>query len=115
MRVDEEDTYMEDDMRVYYEGEPFEGEVVTRDEEGRMISLVSYLWGVESGPQTHWHPDGTKKEEGTCSMGLAIGEWRRWHPNGQLAERSVFSPEGRHLFRQRWDKGGNPTVDKCHP
>ncbi|WP_146022048.1 toxin-antitoxin system YwqK family antitoxin [Streptomyces sp. CB02959] len=77
-----------------------------------MTSLVSYVEGFESGPQAEWYPDGTKKEEGTCRLGVAVGEWRSWRPNGQLAEFSAFNPEGNHLRRQRWDKEGNLTVDK---
>ncbi|WP_438488095.1 toxin-antitoxin system YwqK family antitoxin [Streptomyces sp. S186] len=105
---------MEDDMLVYYDDKPFTGEVVARDGEGRMVSLVTYLEGMESGPQTHWYSDGTKKAEGAANLGTPMGEWLKWHPNGQLSERSVFNPKGRYVQRQRWDKSGNLTLDKSY-
>ncbi|MFK0262601.1 toxin-antitoxin system YwqK family antitoxin [Streptomyces angustmyceticus] len=112
MRIDYEDSYRDDDMRVHYEEEPFTGEVVHRDAEGRMSALVSYVAGVPSGPQIKWYPDGSKQKEGRARWGIAVGDWRRWHPNGQLAEHSVFSLQGRRERRRRWDKDGNLTEDR---
>ncbi len=114
MRIDDEDTYLENGNLVCYQDKPFTGEVVTHDEEGRVVSLVTYFEGFESGPQTEWYPDGSKKEEGTCRLGVAVGEWRTWYPNGQLAEFSAFSRKGKFLRRQRWDEDGNLTVDKTY-
>ncbi|MFE1763236.1 toxin-antitoxin system YwqK family antitoxin [Streptomyces angustmyceticus] len=112
MRIDYEDSYRDDDMRVHCEGGPFTGEVVYRDAGGRMRALVSYVEGVPSGPQTKWYPDGSKKKEGQVRWGIAVGDWRRWHPNGQLAEHSFFSLQGRREHRRRWDKDGNLTEDR---
>ncbi|MGW5115505.1 toxin-antitoxin system YwqK family antitoxin [Streptomyces noursei] len=112
MLVTEEDIDLGDGSLVYYQGEPFTGEVVTHGEEGRMINLVSHVEGFESDLQAEWHPDGTKMEESTCWLGVAVGEWRTWRPNGQLAEFSALGSEGNHLRRQRWGKEGNLTVDK---
>lgn len=113
MRIDYEDSYLDDDMRVHYEDELFTGEVVHRDSAGRVIAEISYVEGVPSGPQAEWYSDGTKKNEGQATFGLAVGDWRKWHPNGQLAEHSVFSPQGRRTHRRRWDKDGNLTEDKA--
>ncbi|MFJ6789995.1 toxin-antitoxin system YwqK family antitoxin [Streptomyces angustmyceticus] len=112
MRIEDEDSYRDDDMRVHYEDEPFTGEVVYRDKEGKVTGLISYIDGVPSGPQTRWYSDGSKKKEGQTRWGLAVGDWRKWHPNGQLAEHSVFNLQGRRERRQRWDKDGNLTEDK---
>ncbi|MFJ9409554.1 toxin-antitoxin system YwqK family antitoxin [Streptomyces sp. NPDC101393] len=114
MRIEYQDTYRDDDSRVHYEDDPFTGEVASRDGDGRIISLVSYIDGVPSGPQTQWYSDGTKKKEGQARWGLAVGDWRKWHPNGQLAEHSVFSLEGRRVRRQRWDRDGSLTEDKSY-
>ncbi|MFE1763234.1 toxin-antitoxin system YwqK family antitoxin [Streptomyces angustmyceticus] len=114
MRIEDDDCDVEEDTLVYYEGEPFTGEVVERDAEGRMIGLVHYVGGITSGPQTHWHPNGSKKMEGTVKRGEAVGEWRSWHANGQLSEYSLFSQDGEYMRRQRWDKDGNLTVDKSY-
>ncbi|WP_146022049.1 toxin-antitoxin system YwqK family antitoxin [Streptomyces sp. CB02959] len=112
MRVEYEDCYRDEDARLHYEDDPFTGEVVSRDRQGRMIGLASYVDGVPSGPQNQWYPDGTKKKEGQTRYGLAVGEWRRWHPNGQLAEYSVFTPQGEYERLQKWDKEGNLTKDE---
>ncbi|MFE3646832.1 toxin-antitoxin system YwqK family antitoxin [Streptomyces sp. NPDC059152] len=112
MRVEYEDCYRDEGARLHYEDAPFTGEVVARDQQGRVISLASYVDGIPSGPQTQWYPDGTKKKEGHARYGIAVGDWRRWHPNGQLAEHSVFNPQGRREHRQKWDKEGNLIEDK---
>ncbi|MEW2436628.1 hypothetical protein AB0952_21140 [Streptomyces caniferus] len=112
MRIDDEDSYRDDDMRVHHEDEPFTGEVVHRDADGRVSALICYVEGVPSGPQTEWYSDGSKRNEGQTRWGLAVGDWRRWHPNGRLAEHSVFSPQGRRTRRRRWDQDGNLTEDR---
>ncbi|MFH8574287.1 toxin-antitoxin system YwqK family antitoxin [Streptomyces sp. NPDC017993] len=114
MRINDEDTSLESGNVVYFQDKPFTGEVVTHDEEGRVISLVTYLEGFESGTQTEWYPNGSQKEEGNCRLGVAVGEWRTWYPNGQLSECSVFSPKGKYLRRRQWDEIGNLTVDKTY-
>ncbi|MEU5009510.1 hypothetical protein AB0G35_04300 [Streptomyces sp. NPDC021749] len=105
---------MEDDMLVYHEDKPFTGEVVTRAENGQIVSIVNYVEGTESGRQEHWYSDGSKKAEGSSRLGVPVGEWHKWHSNGQLAERSVFNSRGEYMRRQRWDKSGNLTVDKTY-
>ncbi|MGW8554129.1 toxin-antitoxin system YwqK family antitoxin [Streptomyces tubercidicus] len=114
MLVEHEDTYLDDDMRVHYEGELLTGEVIHRDGTGRMVAQISYVEGVPSGPQAEWHSDGSKKNEGQTRYGLAIGEWRKWYPNGQLAAHSVFSSEGCLKSRKEWDEEGRLTVDKSY-
>ncbi|QIY55419.1 hypothetical protein HEP86_13840 [Streptomyces sp. RPA4-5] len=114
MHIEEQDSYMDDHMRVYHEGELFTGEMTTRDTEGRVIGLANYAEGIQSGPQSQWYSDGSKKREGQAEGGVAVGEWRKWHPNGQLAEHYVFDEKGRWVRRQRWDKEGKLTVDKSY-
>ncbi|GAA3174746.1 MULTISPECIES: toxin-antitoxin system YwqK family antitoxin [Streptomyces] len=111
MRVDHEDTYKDDDMRVHYEDDLFTGEVAAHNGAGTLIALMSYVDGVPSGPHATWYPNGQKREEGTMRWGIAVGEWHAWHSNGQLAEHSVFNLQGKRERRQRWDKEGNLTKD----
>ncbi|MFD7666476.1 toxin-antitoxin system YwqK family antitoxin [Streptomyces sp. NPDC059788] len=112
VRIEYEDTYRDDAARVLCEDGLVTGEVVSRDQEGRITSLVSYHEGVPSGPQFAWYPDGTMKLEGLTRYGLAVGDWRKWYPNGQLAEHTVFNERGRRASRQKWDKEGNLTEDR---
>jgi antitoxin component YwqK of YwqJK toxin-antitoxin module len=114
MRIDDEDTYLDDGNLVYYQDKPFAGEVVTRDAEGRMISLQNYFEGMPSGLQTHWYPNGSKRAEGNSERGVAVGEWRRWYSNGQLARYSVFDHNGQYVLCQEWDKYGNLTKDRSY-
>ncbi|WP_260638667.1 toxin-antitoxin system YwqK family antitoxin [Streptomyces angustmyceticus] len=115
MRIEEDDTDIGDDLRLYHQDALFTGEVVYRDAEDRVISLVHYVAGITSGPQLEWYSDGSRKREGTSKRGDAVGEWRSWHANGQLSECVLFSQSGEYLRRQRWDRGGNLTVDKSYP
>ncbi|MEU7639521.1 MULTISPECIES: toxin-antitoxin system YwqK family antitoxin [unclassified Streptomyces] len=112
MRVEYDDCYRDEGARLIYEDDLLTGEAVSRDRQGRVIGLLSFVDGVSSGPQTEWYPDGTKKSEGRTRYGLAIGDWRKWHPNGQLAEHKVFSTQGRYERVQKWDKEGNLVKDK---
>lgn len=71
-----------------------------------MIAHTTYFDGLEHGPQWEWHPDGSKKLEGQCNMGNAIGEWREWHLNGELAEYTLFDRWGDLRCRTRWANDG---------
>ena len=108
MRVNREDTYTEDDhVIVHYEGEPYTGEVVSHDNEGRLIRLQTYVDGVSTGPYRRWWPDGALESEGTLSLGAHVGEWRSWHRNGQLAKHTFYTDRGTGVCGRKWDKQGN--------
>ncbi|MEU7258603.1 hypothetical protein AB0B21_22720 [Streptomyces rimosus] len=111
-RIEHKDTHRDKDARLHCGDELVTGEVVSRDHEGRVIALISYVEGVPSGPHVRWYPDGTKKKEGQTRRGLAVGAWRKWHPNGQLAEHTVFDDRGMPVRRQAWDREGNLTEDE---
>lgn len=111
VRIEHKDTHRDEDSRLHCGDELVTGEVVSRDREGRIIALISYVDGVPSGPHIRWYPDGTKKKEGQTRWGLAVGDWRKWHPNGQLAEHTVFDLRGMPVRSQAWDKDGNLTED----
>ncbi|MCX4834901.1 hypothetical protein OG785_01405 [Streptomyces sp. NBC_00006] len=111
-------------MIVHYEGEPYTGEVVAHDKEGRLIELQTYFDGLPFGPYRRWWPDGSLKAEGTLSLGAHVGEWRSWHRNGQMATHIVYK-RGIDICGREWDKEGNlveeygsfpeGTNDASHP
>ncbi|UNO41904.1 hypothetical protein [Streptomyces sp. MST-110588] len=115
MRIEEEDSYMDEHLRVWHGEDLFTGEVIARDTEGRVISLSNYTQGIPDGPQAQWYSDGSKRTEGQNEMGKVVGEWRKWHPNGQLAQHYVFDDKGRCVRRQKWSKDGDLTVDRSYP
>lgn len=104
MRIDSTESYMDETMRVHHGDELFDGEVETRDADGDVVGLTTYWQGIPHGPQTTWHPNGQKRQEGVHNLGAPVGEWRTWHPNGQLAERRTFDQP---ISRKRWDADGN--------
>ncbi|NEB73780.1 hypothetical protein G3I40_00750 [Streptomyces sp. SID14478] len=107
MRVNQKDIHTDEDLIAHYEeDEPFTGEVVSHDKEGRMIRLATYVSGILSGPQLQWYPDGTKRSEGRAKQGVVVGEWRKWHPNGRLAEQTFYSTTGCEEGFREWDKDG---------
>ncbi|MGX7759045.1 toxin-antitoxin system YwqK family antitoxin [Streptomyces angustmyceticus] len=114
LRIEGEETYIGNDLRVYHQDSLFTGEVISRDAQNRVIGLAHYVEGISCGPQVQWYSDGSRKSEGQSEMGVAVGEWRRWHANGQLAERYVFTPQGQWVRRQRWGKDGKCTVDRSY-
>ncbi|MGW0688441.1 toxin-antitoxin system YwqK family antitoxin [Streptomyces sp. NPDC002754] len=114
MRIDDEDTPMDDGMLVYYQDELFTGEVVSKDASGLVVDLVTYTNGVQNGPQGQWYSDGTKEMEAEAANGIAVNDFRTWHKNGQLSEHSIFNSKGRRTRRQRWDQDGNLIEDKTY-
>jgi len=112
MRVDVNDVEMDDDLKVYLRGEPFTGEVVEHDPDGRLIGLTTYFNGVEDGPSAAWYPDGTPRAKGEAVNGMGIGLHETWFPNGRLAAQDEFDGTGRHLARRRWDEAGRLVEDR---
>lgn len=112
MRINSDDTYLDQFQRVCHGTEPFSGELETKDEEGRLVELSNYYLGVEHGLQQEWYSNGQLKEEGVSNMGVAIREWRTWYPDGRLERHLVFDENGGQVARRRWDRDGNLIEDK---
>ncbi|MFF3061605.1 toxin-antitoxin system YwqK family antitoxin [Streptomyces sp. NPDC057909] len=107
--IDDPDVDMDPGQRVLYRGELFTGEAEERLE-GVVVSLDSYVAGVQDGPSREWYKDGTLRSEGTARMGLPVGVSKEWHPNGTLATERLFAEDGLTLLADRqWDEKGRPT------
>ncbi|MGW9137208.1 MULTISPECIES: toxin-antitoxin system YwqK family antitoxin [unclassified Streptomyces] len=107
--IDDPDVDMDQGQRVLYRGELFTGEAEERLG-GVVVSLDSYVAGVQDGPSREWYKDGTLRSEGTARMGLPVGVSKEWHPNGTLAAERVFAEDGLTLLADRqWDEMGRPT------
>jgi antitoxin component YwqK of YwqJK toxin-antitoxin module len=112
MRINFEEAYHDDDLRLRYQGERFTGEVVETTPDGRIIALTSYFNGMEDGPAAEWYPNGQLRARGSTSSGRAVGLHLEWHPNGQLAVEHRFDDAGREISIRRWDESGHLIEDK---
>ncbi|MEV8206147.1 toxin-antitoxin system YwqK family antitoxin [Streptomyces sp. NPDC079189] len=107
--IDDPDVDMDQGQRVLYRGKLFTGEAEERLGDV-VVSLDSYVAGVQDGPSREWSKDGTLRSEGTARMGLPVGVSEEWHPNGTLAAEHVFTEDGLTLSADRqWDEKGRPT------
>lgn len=92
-----------------HQGVPFTGEVVETKPDGTVLTLHTYLDGVEDGPYREWFDTGTPRAEGEVRRGVPVGRHRRWHPDGRLAAERVFSDTGDERARREWDGNGDPV------
>ncbi|MGW1412685.1 toxin-antitoxin system YwqK family antitoxin [Streptomyces sp. NPDC002403] len=107
--IDDPEVDMDQGQRLLYRGELLTGEVEERLG-GAVVSLDSYVAGVQHGPGREWYKDGTLRSEGTAREGRPVGVSREWHPNGVLAVEVEFSGDGTTTLAERcWDEEGRPT------
>ncbi|MDK0522369.1 hypothetical protein [Streptomyces sp. ML-6] len=107
--IDDPEVDMDQGQRLLYRGELFTGEVEEHLGDA-LVSLDSYVEGVQHGPSREWYKDGTLRSEATARTGLPVGTSREWHPNGVLAAEVEFSENGMTMVAERrWDEEGRPT------
>ncbi|MER8085413.1 toxin-antitoxin system YwqK family antitoxin [Streptomyces sp. NPDC087532] len=100
---------MDQGQRLLYRGELFTGEVEERLGDA-VVSLDSYVAGVQHGPSREWYEDGTLRSEATAREGRPVGVSREWHPNGVLASEVEFSEDGTTMLAERCrDEESRPT------
>jgi antitoxin component YwqK of YwqJK toxin-antitoxin module len=109
MRVNIDDTDMDDAQRFLYRGALFTGELVETDPAGTVIALTTIRNGIAHGPDRGWYPDGTLRSEIEVVDGRAVGTSREWHPNGRPAEERDFDEHGRLIAVRSWAADGTPT------
>ncbi|MBI3790849.1 MAG: SCO family protein [Gemmatimonadetes bacterium] len=69
--------------RVTLSGAPFTGELVMRDDSGRVRERAGFRDGLLDGLQRRWHADGVLAERRTWRAGNKVGTHEGWWPNGQ--------------------------------
>lgn len=105
IRVRYEDTTLDDSHTyVYHEGAPFTGEVVDTSSDGTVISVNTYVDGLEEGPQREWYNDGSRRAEYQARRGQAIGVALEWYDNGKLAKRQQFDESSELVDQEEWDE-----------
>lgn len=111
MRINIDDTDIDDSLHYLYQGEPFTGEVVETNQAGQILNLITLSGGRGHGLELSWHPNGQLKTETTLEDGRAVGISRAWHPNGQLADEREFDDDGDLVSVIRWNEDGSPAPD----
>ncbi|SFS94245.1 toxin-antitoxin system YwqK family antitoxin [Saccharopolyspora flava] len=108
IRVDEDDTEMDETGRVFYQDEPFTGVTVEKARDGSVVSTYSYFAGYPDGPFKEWRSNDQPREEGTMRDGRPVGILREWHPHGQLATETEFDDHGSLIRKNSWTEDGTP-------
>jgi antitoxin component YwqK of YwqJK toxin-antitoxin module len=106
MRINIDDTDLDDAGSYLHDGELFTGELVETDREGNVLALTPVVKGRVHGIERTWHRDGALETETSVVNGVAVGASRQWHPNGQLAEEREFTDRGNLVAVRRWSEGG---------
>jgi len=107
MRVSVDDTDMDDQQRVLYNGEPFSGTVCETGKDDQLIAETEYRDGVQDGVSREYYPNGQLEAEEQYDFGHPQGLLRYWYPNGRLREEKVVD-SGRLLQGRQWAEDGTP-------
>lgn len=99
------------DYLVFFNGEPYTGEVVEQGPDGGLGSLYTYDDGALDGPYREWFPDQQLVVEGEMAGGVHVGVLRKWSSRGHRVEEVRFDELGREVGRRRWDENGELAHD----
>jgi antitoxin component YwqK of YwqJK toxin-antitoxin module len=114
MRINFNDTTMDEGTRLLHDGNLYTGEVVeTDDDDGTILCLNTYKDGYEDGIQKEWYRDGSPKSVYRTVKGSPVGESEEWYDNGQLAIRQEFDQWGTVRKRDEWDENGEPLPGRA--
>lgn len=109
-RLTFDDLEHDEDLRLLYEGEPVDGEVVRLDDEGHVVESMQYRGGIASGWGHTYYSNGSKRSEYWYEGGSRRGVGKEWHANGGL--RSETSYVQGHVVEERtWDEVGGQLPD----
>lgn len=115
IRVEEDDLDWDDNNLPSHEGEPFTGESVETMPDGRLLSLTTYVEGLDEGPFRVWSGDGVLVVEGTSHLGRPVGVQREWYKNGAPKVEREYGEQGDLLRYRAWDEDGAVTEDYLKP
>ena len=114
---------------------PFEGLLVERYPDGRLLSRSrvgagrlqglsegwypdgqlqvqeEYRQGIIHGRRIKWYPDGTTQSVAHLVDGQYHGPYQRWHENGALAEEVMFESGQPHGWARSYDPDGSPKAE----
>mgnify|MGYP003456261602 CR=1 FL=1 len=77
-----------------YNGQPFTGILVYRDEDGKIFAESEYKDGIPDGRQIDYWPNGNFQEECFQKYDYYIGSYKRWNDQGVLISHQEFDEFG---------------------
>ncbi|HEY0451513.1 hypothetical protein [Actinophytocola sp.] len=110
-RVEESELDWDDDNRPYYRDEPFTGECVETAADGRLLSLSTYVDGLDEGPFHCWSGDGVLVIDGTCRRGRPVGTQREWYDSGAPKVERAYDERSTLVRMRRWAEDGTVTLE----
>jgi antitoxin component YwqK of YwqJK toxin-antitoxin module len=83
--------------------------------DGRLLSLTTYVDGLDDGPFRVWSGDGVLVVEGASRRGRPVGVSREWHKNGARKVEREYGEQGVLLRYRAWDEDGAVAEDYVRP
>jgi antitoxin component YwqK of YwqJK toxin-antitoxin module len=102
-----DDIEYHEDMYVYHGDKRFTGHVVDKDEDGHVLTDISYVAGFKDGPELEYYPNGKLKSERIYQIALVHGRARTWYEDGSLESETIYD-EGRPVSKKKWTAEGEP-------
>jgi len=90
----------------YYQGQPFTGIAIEKNEEGVMTSSNSYNRGRKHGLSQKWFGSGQLSFEANYFNGRKDGTAKSWWSNGQLRSETKFINGTAHGIQTQWYRSG---------
>lgn len=114
MRVDFDLLEIKADQSYWYKGNPFEGIAFYLRTDGTIESEVSFYDGVQWGPFTDFHPDGSPSCHGNIMYCVYHGEFTYFDQNGKLSKKEFYE-YGILLSSKDFDTAGNVVAEYSIP
>jgi antitoxin component YwqK of YwqJK toxin-antitoxin module len=88
------------------QGKPFTGIGFEMTDDGHMIREVTYIEGIENGPERSWHWNGKLESEGESKWNRCHGFFKEWYESGKLKAEGLIEL-GCLIWRKEWDEESN--------
>jgi antitoxin component YwqK of YwqJK toxin-antitoxin module len=91
----------------FYKGQPFSGNMLEKEKDGRLVYQLPIIDGKENGIAKGWYNTGEKLLKRIFENGKIAGDFKQWWPNGRLrylfhyknnqfdGKQLVFFPDGK--------------------
>jgi antitoxin component YwqK of YwqJK toxin-antitoxin module len=110
VNVDDTDIEYTGGPIVTFEGKPFTGIAYEIANDGHLISEITYIEGIQNGPDISWHFNGKLESEGENKWNRPHGFFKEWYESGQLKMEGL-TELGYVIWRKQYDEEGNLTSE----
>jgi hypothetical protein len=107
-RVDIDELEVPDGSTHLLNGKPFTGVGYENDLDGRLVSEISFVDGIQTGPARDFDPQGNVVLEENYRGGQKHGRSRRWTSDGVLVADELYE-FSTVVSGTYWDDLGKPT------